>query len=68
MVTKSIDIRRAEGKGNDGDGLSREITELKSGGKQGGVRLVTSRTTVRICGNVTGRTETETGLTCDTGT
>ena len=68
MVTKSVDIRRAEVNGNDGDGLMREIMGSEIRREQGGAHLVKSWTTVCVCGNITGRTETETGLTCDMGT
>ena len=68
MVTKSIDIRQAEVTGNDGDGFMRELMGSEIWREQGGVRLVRSWTTVCICGNITRCTETETELTCDTGT
>ena len=68
MVTKSVDIRWAEVTGNDGDGFMQELMGSEIQREQGGICLVRSRTTVCVCGNVTRCTETETELTCDTGT
>ena len=68
MVMKSIDIRRAEVTGNDGDRFMWGLTGSEIWREQGGVRLVRSRTTVCVCGNVMRRMEMETELTCDMGT
>ena len=68
MVTKSVDIRRAKVTGNNGDGFMQELTGSEIQREQGGIRLVRSQTTVCVCRNVTRCTETETELTCDTGT